>query len=174
MTQQSAPTPPGESTEDFELNITDLMALADHLTSLAKTGPEHYKQNVWGTDLVQRLLEKRHQNLTPQVDWPPGDCGTTACLAGWTVAILGDTQDFNLYEEMHDEAFVLMEYAQDLLGLSSRQSDHLFTDMPYSDRLPTAWEAGLVIRHLANTGTIDWQAGRPKEPGVALSPPYTQ
>ena len=160
--------------EQYELNIPRLLALADHLASLAKTGPEHYKQNVWGMDLVQRLMEKRHQNLTPQVDWDTKDCGTTACMPGWTTAILGDLEDFKLYQQMHDESFVLVQYAQDLLGLSSHQSDYLFTGRTYSHRLPTAWEAGLVVRHLANTGIIDWQTGTPNQPGLALSSPYVQ
>ncbi len=54
---------------------------------------------------------------------PITDCGTTACVAGWTVAMLGMTSD---------DIFAASPYvstsciARDALGLSDEEADKLF------------------------------------------------
>lgn len=86
-------------------------------------------------------------------------CGTVACIAGWAVAAFNPKlQGFQIdYEQI----------AADLLGLRYEQADRLFTpsdngddcDPEDEDRSPyaaSAKQAAKVVRHLAETGEVDW------------------
>lgn len=81
------------------------------------------------------------------------DCGTTACVAGWCVALFTDDADI-------DGSW----RARDLLALSDEQSSILFYANawdPEDEERPTYWgatpqDAANVLEHLIQTGEVDW------------------
>ena len=161
----------GETQRDFKLNTEGIRKLADQMKKVHTTQPESYDQRRWGNQMTKRLLNRRTPEGLPQVDWPRTDCGTATCMAGWAVALLGEQEELKAYREMHGVQAIL-EYAHDLLGLDNLQeSAYLFAKEPYRDRPPTALECSRMLRNLADTGELDWKAGRPGEPGVARSKP---
>jgi hypothetical protein len=106
----------------------------------------------------------KHPNLTFEMSsfwWGPEDegfspaeegyhtCGTTACIAGWAVALFT--------EEEASEANIPM-MAQDVLELTYQQADSLFIpelSRRYEDITPAI--AAQVLRRFAETGLIDWE-----------------
>ena len=157
--------------DEIELDTERIGQLADHMDRIADKSPENYNQKVWGVDLAERLIARKSRRGLPEVDWTSNECGTTACLAGWAVTLLGEPEDFRHYEMIHTREFMILEYAQDLLGLTSLESTCLFAGMPYKDREPTPKEVASVVRHLAQTENVDWRAGRPGEPNTIISKP---
>jgi hypothetical protein len=89
-------------------------------------------------------------------------CGSVACIAGWAVAT------FDPKRTTRDDTLGL---ATALLGLNSQQAHRLFVPGEergcdeFSDRTrrsvydATAAEAAKVVRHLAETGEVDWSKG---------------
>lgn len=69
------------------------------------------------------------------------DCGTVACIAGWTNAVAGGEG---------------VDAAGDYLGIEGDRlrSKLFYPDNPYLGATPA--QAGRVIRHLAETGEVDW------------------
>lgn len=84
-------------------------------------------------------------------DMSGSGCGTTACIAGWAKAIaLGRTPQ---------NYFGVHEDAQHWLGLSLEQADTLFYGLGRGIiSLPdiSSAHAVSVLRHLAETGEVDW------------------
>lgn len=75
-----------------------------------------------------------------------GDCGTAACIGGWTSRLFGASH----------------KGSADRLGLTAKQASRLF--YPYDGYLKdyasafdaTPAQAAAVIDHLLNTGEVDW------------------
>lgn len=93
-------------------------------------------------------------------------CGTVACIAGWAhcvryprrklARLIADTEDYAHYES------VAWESAVDFLGLSEETADDLFQPSgagPWTYITPA--QAVRVLRHLAETGKVDWSVGAP-------------
>lgn len=77
------------------------------------------------------------------------NCGTVACIGGWTEVVFGIS---------HSDP---MSVAKDTLGLSEGDANHLFFPRqdigechPYD---ATMDQAIFLLRHLAETGEIDWE-----------------
>lgn len=91
-------------------------------------------------------------------------CGTPACLAGWTVHTFCDGLDGL-------DNGLIRALARDRLGLSDGVADDLFI---YTDGLPldaiTPPHAAFTLRHLADSGEVDWlaygKASALKEPSL--------
>ena len=94
------------------------------------------------------------------------DCGTPACVAGQTVfqfdakfLRFGVSKPYYFRgkeKEGELEIRVIEDEAAKLLGLNAQQADLLFDTMPI-DEEPTNQTAAKVLRHLANTGKVDWK-----------------
>ena len=108
--------------------------------------------------------------------------GTVACIAGWTVARwLPSVFDYWQHPEdsIGETPDTILKSAKDLLGLTTKQADALFIpsnvfrfDDREKDNLHSltwyAWkyetdisrvtsrQAAKVLRHLADTGIVDW------------------
>ena len=102
-----------------------------------------------------------------------GDCGTPACLIGWTLSLFG--YDDAVYNYEIDDIPITdptlgwsagWAKARELLDLTYAQADELFCPMKESihylarpadgDRFITAKRAAAAIRHMADTGHVDW------------------
>ena len=86
------------------------------------------------------------------------DCRTVACIAGWTIARLGNSQDaYNPNTGFRSD----FDLAAELLGMDSDDAMRLFAIPDHEWEEPTtATQAARVLRHLAATGEIDWSARR--------------
>jgi hypothetical protein len=94
-------------------------------------------------------------------------CGTVACIAGWTMAVLAP-------DKLHDDWGSAMPGA--LLGLAFDQHRQLF--IPQGDDCHGAYDAtpavaAKLLRILAITGKVDWNAAMksddPVLPPVAIN-----
>lgn len=76
-------------------------------------------------------------------------CGTTGCIAGWACDVFGNGNEPFYTDEIQFDAAVL-------LGLPHHIADDLFvpTDGALTDIKPK--HAANVLRHLAETGEVDW------------------
>ncbi len=74
------------------------------------------------------------------------NCGTTACIAGWAVAVRDNTSEIER-SDFFDEA-------RDYLELTERQAHSLFLGNMSPKTTPA--QAVKVMRNLAETGVIDW------------------
>ena len=92
------------------------------------------------------------------------ECGTPACIAGWAHALFSDPVD----DALHFRA----SYSDEILGLSRRQGDllfepdneHAYFGAVYGETgYVSAKRAAAVLRHLADTGEVDWSV-RPETP----------
>lgn len=115
-------------------------------------------------------------------DFKPDDvahCGTSCCIAGAAVHFYDEVQllvDSDLQESFNGYSFIDWEYvrnsAKRILGLTDEQCDKLFTPQDYygdhycelfgtEPRLAffnhPQW-AARTIRHLIETGEVDWAA----------------
>lgn len=99
--------------------------------------PKSWDQGVWGhysETLAERLVEAKIPNRDYMM-LPEGvTCGTTMCLAGQVVSQAGlpllwweDDPDADLcLDPETDEVFEIMAKAQELLGLTDQQAQHVF------------------------------------------------
>lgn len=93
-------------------------------------------------------------------------CGTTACIAGWAVAVKSRFKEpekkINVLEGLATDGWstspVMLE-AKRYLGLNERQADQLFAADGFDVLLSavTPQRAVAVLRHLAKTGVVDWK-----------------
>lgn len=81
-------------------------------------------------------------------------CGTTACIAGWAMHLSGD--DLSRVEYLTSNGCIRRGAA--ILGLDFDDADDLFTvcDDSLSLEEITPSQAVSVLRHLAETGDVDW------------------
>lgn len=83
------------------------------------------------------------------IDHSGHNCGTVACIGGWTVKLFGEIT----------EAVDFEGEARDLLGLDDTQGHRLFYAGGIDARRFTSIQpahAVRVLRHLAATGEVDW------------------
>ncbi|MBO9589572.1 hypothetical protein [Devosia sp.] len=89
-------------------------------------------------------------------------CGTTACIAGWAIAIEHQLTGESLLEEITRRP-VVSDAAASFLGIDGHQASDLFfagSHPEHSDNWPaiSAEAAVRTLRHLAATGEVDWTA----------------
>ena len=98
--------------------------------------------------------DEKDSSFTMRLVWY--DCGTPACISGWTRTLFGDG--------IHGS-----DIDSELLGISSATGQRLFlpfeggvywAEPPDSPRYITAKHAAAVLRNLADTGELDWTVGR--------------
>lgn len=77
-------------------------------------------------------------------------CGTAACIAGWTLAVLSPAGD----------ACPSLKQARGLLGLGLATSHSLFIPDDFCTRRYTPDEAVRVLDHLLETGEVDWERAK--------------
>jgi hypothetical protein len=80
------------------------------------------------------------------------ECGSTACIGGWTVAL--ETGGLKGLEEcIHNEGGLLGK-ASAILGLTRGKGHDLMYE--YGTASVTPAQAAFCLRHLAKTGKVDW------------------
>lgn len=113
---------------------------------------------------VERILEladiiekQPHTKVSSREGFNMGsfehDCGTPCCIGGWANALFGNGR-----QDCSDDA-------SGYLGLESEVGDELYfpcdTDVPLDAITPA--HAAAVLRHLAETGRVDWSVSAPVE-----------
>jgi hypothetical protein len=91
------------------------------------------------------------------VDQTGHECGTVACIAGWT-AMMFDADGNRLAAPDLPSEFSAHMTAQSAMGLTSRQADALFTPDRLDYATITQCQAVAVLRKLAETGKVDWSS----------------
>ena len=129
------------------MNVERIRALAEHIESLPTVGM------TWDDAQRQAYCQRTYAHL----------CGTPACIAGWAVHLFGDAEGNGEPGE-----------AGALLGLEPDAAAMLFHGDPFNargrawgheagdgatDREATAADAAATLRHLADTGRVDWRRG---------------
>lgn len=114
----------------MNVNVARLRAELEFVTD----HPERWDQGAWWD-----LPGDATVDAEPGVDWT---CGTTACLAGWTVIHEGYRPHDGDWENqvrhpVTDAAVPVDETAARLLGLNADRADYLFAD---SNTLRDLWE----------------------------------
>lgn len=123
------------------MNRENILAVADAI--------EKHSIPDLGFNMVDYLATSEQLKSWEAEDHSGHNCGTTGCIAGWAVAV----EEGGLPEKRAGYKF--FEQAADFLGLSDRTSNHLFLDYP-SSSLVKPKHAVSVLRHLAETGEVDW------------------
>jgi len=83
-------------------------------------------------------------------------CGTVGCIAGWAIAV---DKNFKKCRDIDPDSDLWKPRAGKLLGLNAKLADRLFMARAYRDLdldLITPSQAVTVLRHLAETGKVDW------------------
>jgi hypothetical protein len=86
-------------------------------------------------------------------------CGTVGCIAGWT-AMMFDADGNRLPQRSAGECGPLADAPTDAaqaMGLSPAAAAELFLASGVDLRSVTNCEAVAVLRHLAETGMVDWR-----------------
>jgi hypothetical protein len=102
-------------------------------------------------DMIEKL-EPRQFDMSDYVT--ENECGTVACIAGWTYLTYGDPAGEG---DPHELAAIH-------LGLDEDRADDLFLPNPLTSGLPscvtyaqiTPAHAAQTLRKLAATGEVDW------------------
>lgn len=80
------------------------------------------------------------------VDWSGNECGTSCCIAGWTVAALAPRE----YQGIEHNGGKIMRKAASLLGLTSDEQNVMFASTAnphgYSEGLATCTVAAMLKR----------------------------
>ena len=149
------------------MNVENINKLADTLEEVHKINKNLFDMGNWGDEMWLNVL--RNMGINPvdyryeaseeedatviKADDRIEHCGTSGCIAGWAILVLGDGPPGT--RSMSD-------YAADLLGLDDdRIAGNLFT--PGSEQLGylgyqdiNAGMAAEVLRELAQTGEANW------------------
>ena len=115
---------------------------------------------------IADLIEAGHERMVfdMEVFGDEHPCGTAACIAGWTVARFGENDDAEEIDHRRplgdgDDVF---DGALSVLGLSFPEAQRLFAPNERRDGVSmseiTAEHAVRTLRHLAETGEVDWRA----------------
>jgi hypothetical protein len=130
------------------VNVENILALADLLETPQVAA--HFDMQMY-----ENLTEEGEE--LARRDGPvaalTASCGTTACIAGWEVARLGRADFGNAYS-----------IAMDSLGLTHSEAGSLFVPGISTTEMSTGHspyeadgkQAAKVLRHLAETETVDW------------------
>lgn len=81
------------------------------------------------------------------------NCGTVACIGGWVDAVRLRTTDACTIMDADSEGTV------EFLGITQDQAANLFFPRGFSGGKHTPAQAVRVLRHLAETGEVDWSKG---------------
>ena len=156
------------------MNVENINKLAEALEEVEQRGDQLFDMGDWGTNMWHnvlgsmgiRLKKSYDEDGEPEEDYGGVEiqgitlddkinhCGTSGCIAGWAILVLGD--DFPRISGSSD-------YAANLLGLEDPAvASSLFTpsdnelpaDMMYSDI--TASMSAMILRNLAKTGAVEW------------------
>jgi hypothetical protein len=97
------------------------------------------------------------------VDNSGHNCGTVACIAGWTAYLAKGSEPTHAYWTYKDGH--TSKIAREFLGLSRWEAGDLFEPgavaaADWGSIKPS--QAVAVIRHLAATGEVDWSIGAPE------------
>ena len=127
-------------------------------------------KNTLHTDRILQLADVIEQQPDTSVEAPSGFsmsdvrhyCGTPCCIAGWALAAAGDTGPESMDLGNYVDVFTR---AGNYLGLVGEQDMDLFAPaytvaLLGDENHITARHAAAVLRHLAETGEIDWRIGR--------------
>lgn len=114
------------------MNPQRLNQLADHIEKLP---PHQFSMDRWV------FQDGRSYYYTPVT----GHCGTTACIAGWTVIVFGDLTEKQL----------IAQQAAAILDLTDKERSDLFTPSRSLGKI-TQERAVKALRHAAETGKIRW------------------
>ena len=149
------------------MNEDRILTLAENLE---QADPDNFRMAQWlrveDYNIVQcdhpdDHLQHIHDWITPTLQTHPAsaliravqDCGTTACVAGWTVILFGTPEDLRDYGNQ------VSHYAAVLLDIGLTESRQLFLpnirDVSYDDI--TAADAADTLRRFAHTGIVDWE-----------------
>ena len=142
--------------EDIGLNVNRLRDLADFIERL----PEgQFDMNEWGDGTAVDAVAHVREFGEAQ------ECGTPACIAGWAAVLYaGDAVEDAINNRV--AAYGLPNTGAATLGLKKDAAkrppwgprtlaDELF--VPDIDLLAvTQYDAAMVLRHLADTGRVDW------------------
>lgn len=89
-------------------------------------------------------------------------CGTVSCIAGWTCLVAGGLNDADSLREIEatQSVYAIPRRAAEILGIDFETRYDLFTPHgagPWASITPA--HAVAVLRHLAETGVVDWSVG---------------
>lgn len=92
------------------------------------------------------------------------NCGTVACIAGWTTFLFDPRGRLRSPARASKDAIAannsstrtgdFHNTAGDILGLTEIEANELFLPSAFDD--PTPAQAAKVLRHLAETGEVEW------------------
>ena len=124
--------------------VADAIEAASRPEAVTKLG---FNMNHWYYTYTKQPRRSRR-------DMTGHNCSTLACIAGWTVVVIDD--DWKPSTSAINE---IDKIATELLGLSIEQANELFYALvrpmtELSDITPAL--AVAVLRHLAETGEVDW------------------
>ena len=114
------------------MNKANILKLADHIENLK---PEEYDQSVFAHD-----------------------CGAPACIAGHAVFL---AESWDQVSEDEESEHLTPCLASCWLGLQMPEAHELFDSDPvHLDKTPTTQDAARTLRHLAETGKVDWRRAK--------------
>ena len=142
--------------EDIGLNVGRLHEFAGIIESL----PEgQFDMGLWGEGTAEEAIAHIHTHAAVP------ECGTPACIAGWAAVLYAGDADEESIDNLgaayriHDAG----AGALGLVGASTRppegprtMADELFTPQTLRLSAVTQHDAARVLRHLADTGRVDW------------------
>ncbi len=138
------------------MNVENIKRVRDHIAALP---PERFDMSRFASTSATRgrgALERPYVNRQRLLN----SCGTCACVAGWSIALLGPPRS-----KLDDDGL-----AAELLGLDMDQAVHLFFGWaPGNPAIETTPEQAVrVLDHLLATGEVDWSvADAAAEPRTA-------
>jgi hypothetical protein len=126
------------------MNKTKILAVADAIESHSIP------------DLGFNMATYCTQNDRPDHDRSGHNCGTTACIGGWAIAT--EKSKDALLEMTYGPA--IFDLARKILELDTELGKKL---MIYYTGSPTSVQAANCLRHLAETGEVDWDRFAPND-----------
>ena len=130
------------------LDIENIHFMADFFEQELSTNPSLYNQKFWGEGMFNDLEQynETRKNF---------NCGTPACVAGWTTLLLGHPEPLGIGRKEYSIAGEeINDIANELLGIHNDAHCDLFAGNDY-DSKPEA--VAQTLRHLADSGTVVWQ-----------------
>ena len=127
--------------DQTQVNRENALAVADHIESLPM---DRFHMNTW-----LALTDN------PQDKVPNTPCNTVGCIATWTVRLIRPWELARM-TSLNE----LQSMAAFLLGLNPTAADSLFTakNHPWEENYyqMTGRDAARTLRHLGNTGRLEW------------------
>ena len=142
------------------MNVERINQLADDLDKVQAVNSTQFSMSYWGYHMF-RDIGAFDSNETPTISTDDliEQCETAGCLAGWATLLYGTPND-----SMHPNGF-----AERHLELNENEAHDLFTPEEHDEddsddnnanrviyAQINAGMAAKVLRHLANTGDVDW------------------